>query len=706
MIPLRQVAFFISCAAIGVQATASSNLLSWEDARAKAKSVVDQMSIEQMVNLTTGTGWGSTCVGNTRPIGDDLFPVLCLQDGPIGPRLANNVTAGLSGITIAQTFDKAAFHDRGVYMGKEFRGKGINVQLGPCVDPMRSPWAGRLWEAFGEDPYLAGVATSETVKGIQSQNVAATIKHYIGNNQETNRTTSSIIIDDRSLHEVWLYPYARGVEAGSAMVMCSYNMLNGTYSCENEYTLTTILRDELGFQGATVADWGATHSTIDSANAGLDLSMPGEDDFAKNLTQAVKDGKVKKERLAEMAERVAATYYMLRQDAPDFPDTSINSTDPDSAPVVPVQDDHAKIVRESGAAAVVLLRNQDNVLPLDDSIRKIAIVGSDGGPNPGDINNCTDGVCDQGTLAMGYGSGVVTFPYLITPKEGIESLAGDNVEITYTYDDYDLEKAADISKDADVALVFANAEAGEGVDRANLSLWHNGDNLIKAVADANENTVVVIHAAGPVLMPWLDHPNIKAILWPGLPGQETGNSLADVLFGKVNPSGRLTYTVAKNEEDYSAHISKEAEFEYTEKLLVGYKWFEAKDIKPLFEFGFGLSYATFDYSDVKVTVDDKEEPKVKATLQVQNTGDVDGAEIPQAYISFPESAGEPPKLLRGFDKVHIESGNKEDVSFEFGKTELSIWDVSQRDWIVPSGEYTIHIGASSFDIRTTATFTL
>ncbi|KAL1928472.1 hypothetical protein VTP01DRAFT_2828 [Rhizomucor pusillus] len=696
--------------------------ISWDAAYKKAEALVNKMSLDQKVGLATGMGWEKTnCVGNTYASTDPDFPSLCLEDSPLGIRFGNNVSAGVSGINAAASFDKVQIRKRGEYIGEEAYGKGVHAILGPCVDVMRAPSAGRAWEAFGEDPYLAGIATIETVNGIQSRNVIATAKHFIGNNQEENRTASSSNIGKRALHEIWLWPYARAVEAGVGSVMCAYNLYNGTYACENEYTLNTVLKGELGFRGFVQSDWGATHSTAPAVNAGLDMTMPGDINmpdglsyFGANLTKAVKNGEVSEDRVTDMAVRIAAAWYKMGQDNKNFPETTLRAFNQSQSPYVPVQDDHATLIREMGAASTVLLTNKDSILPLNaKKLKSVAIIGSDAGPNPNGPNSCPDRGCDEGTLAMGWGSGTADFPYLVTPKEGIEKRLGKDVDLKYTYDDFDTDAAAELAKDADIALVFSNADSGEGYitvdgnegDRKNLTLWKNGDNLIKAVADVNENTVVVIHAVGPVLMPWIDHPNIKAIVWPGLPGQETGNSLADVLFGDVNPSGRLPYTIAKSEEDYPAEISHEFDVDYTEGLYVGYRHFDAKNIEPLFPFGYGLSYTNFTYSKLKVKKG-KGDKLVSATITIKNTGDVDGAEIPQAYITFPESAGEPFKNLRGFEKVFLKAGKSTKVTFEFSKTELSIWDESSEEWTVPSGEYTLQIGASSRDIRQTAKFTL
>ncbi|ORZ01291.1 glycoside hydrolase superfamily [Syncephalastrum racemosum] len=687
----------------------------WEEAYEKAEALVGKMSIEQKVNITTGTGRG-LCVGMSGSTTDPDFPALCLQDGPLGVRIADNITAGVSGITASQSWDKKALRKRGEYMGKEFYGKGVHAQLGPDVEVMRSPYAGRIFESFGEDPYLNGVAGVETVLGIQSEGVIAVIKHFVLNNQEHNRTTSSSTVDDRSLHEVWAWPFARAVEAGAGSVMCSYNKINGTYACESDGSLNKLLKSEMGFQGFVMSDWGATHSTVDAANNGLDMTMPGgEGYFGKNLTKAVEEGDVTEERLTDMAKRIVAAYYKMDQDDPDFPEVSLNSVNRTKAPMVDVQEDHAKLVRQLGAEATVLLLNKDEALPLPADLKKIAVLGVDAGPDPNGLNCGGDNglACNNGTLAMGWGSGSATFPYLISPYEGIKSRAGGDVEVVHSFDSWDTDAAQDLVRDVDVAIVCASSDSGEATvvdgnagDRNNLTLWHNGDKFIEAVADANEKTIVVIHATGPVTMPWIDHKNIKAVVWSGLPGQESGNSLADVLFGDVNPSGRLPYTIAKNEDDYPVHIDLHDTIDYKENLLVGYKWFDAKNIEPLFEFGFGLSYTNFSFSDLKVKTSDNEGELVSATVAVENTGDVDGAAVVQAYISFPESAGEPPKVLRGFDKVQIKRGHKDRVSFAFDKLSLSVYDVEKDDWVVPSGKYSIHIGASSRDIHQSTSFTL
>ncbi|CAO3696011.1 hypothetical protein G6F70_002472 [Rhizopus microsporus] len=697
------------------------NLRSWDEAYTMARTMVDRMSLEQKVNIATGVGWkNGPCVGNSYAISNPDFPSLCLQDAPLGVRFAYNVTSGVAGINAAASFDRNAIYERGVYMGQEFRGKGVHIQLGPAMNFMRSPEGGRGWESGGEDPFLMGVLAEQTVLGIQSQGVIATAKHYILNEQELHRTTGSSEADERTLHEIYLWPFARAIEAGVGSVMCSYNQVNGIFACENDYLLNTVLKGELGFKGFVQSDWSATMSTVDSANHGLDMTMPGDitmgsndSYFGKNLTDAVRAKKVPESRVTDMATRIVAAWYKLGQDK-GFPKTALDSFHLDKAPYINVQLDHYKLVRTMGAASTVLLKNS-GILPLNKSIKNVAFVGSDAAVNPDDINACDDHGCNKGTLAQGWGSGTAFFPYLVDPITGLTGALGKDVKFTKSLDDWNLDAAVAAAKDADVAFVFSSANSGEEYiivdgnvgDRNNLSLWNNGDNLIKAVADTNKNTVVVIHSVGPVLMPWIDHPNIKAVVWPGLPGQESGNSLADVVTGMVNPSGRLPYTIAKKASDYPLKPDPAHNVVYKEKLLMGYKWFDANNVTPLFPFGHGLSYTSFTYSGLTVkTVASGKSTKVSITVTIKNTGHLDGAEIPQLYLSFPESTNEPPKLLRGFEKVFIKAGKEKDVKFELTSTELSIWDTDSKSWVVPSGKFIAHVGASSRDIRQSTDFTL
>ncbi|KAK4518158.1 mRNA stability protein [Mucor velutinosus] len=710
----------------GIFKATKFQILSWDDAYNKARTLVQSMSIEQKVNITTGVGWGAAqCVGNSGRSTNPDFPELCLQDSPLGVRFADGVSSGVAGINAAASFDKKGIRRRGEYMASEFRAKGVNAQLGPSMNMMRAPQGGRNWEAFGEDPYLVGVAASETIRGIQSQGVMAVAKHLIGNEQETNRQLHSVHIDERTMQEVYLWPFARSVEADVASVMCSYNKINGVYACESDYAINHLLKGQLGFKGFVQSDWSATHSTVDSANNGLDMTMPGDitfnsgdSYFGKNLTKAVKMGTVREDRVTDMAMRIVAAWYKLGQDQ-DFPRPNFDSFRPEKGLHLDVQGDHRREIRQLGAASTVLLKNEGNILPLSAShIRKLSIIGSDAGPNPNGLN-CEDHGCANGHLAQGWGSGTANYPYLITPLDGIKHRTGNSITMTELLSDTDIGTAKKLASEADIAMVFVSANSGEEFitveghkgDRNHLNLWHDGDRLIEAVAEVNNNTIVVVHSVGPVLMDsWIKHPHIKAVVWPGLAGQESGNSLADILFGDVNPSGRLPYTIAHKLEDYPAKISNEMSFHYTEGIHVGYRWFDKHGIDPLFEFGYGLSYTRFEYTDAQVHVvhGDAQDPNVEVTasVMIKNVGQFDGAEIPQVYLSFPSVAENSPRLLRGFEKVFVPKGGQAPAVFTLKKTELSYFDINTHQWVVPKGEFVLHIGSSSRNIKHSQSFTL
>ncbi|KAI8075563.1 glycoside hydrolase superfamily [Thamnidium elegans] len=537
-----------------------------------------------IVSITTGVGWqNGLCVGNTYATTDPDFPGLCLQDAPLGVRLANNVTSGVAGINAAASFDK------------KFRGKGAYVQLGPAMNFIG-----------GEDLYLIGVLGSETIKGIQGQGVITTAKHFLLNEQEMNRHLSS---SD---------PFARSVEAGVGSIMCSYNLANGTYTCENEYLLNTVLKGEFGFKGFIHSDWGATYSTAESADGGLDMTMPcdvtmgsGGSFFGKNLTDAVNANQVSEDRATDMAMGIVATWFKV----------SLNSFDLESSPYVNVQEDHGILARKIASALV----------------RLIACVG--------------------GALAQAWDSGTAYISYLVDPLTGLTEAFDDHVQVQVSLNDWNLEEAAETAKDYEFALCFRTQ-----IQEKRLMLQ------IKAVADANKNTIVVIHSVVPALMPWINHPNIKAVLWSGLPGQESGNSLADLV------------TVKK-------------------KLFVGYKWFDHAKIEPLFPFGYGLSYTKFNYSQLKVETN----ASYGDSKQVVNEAT---ARKSFKRLSFPSIAGSPPKQLRGFEKILLQKGEKGTVDFKLGKTELSIYGAETESWVIPSGQFKLHIGASSRDIRKVAKFTL
>ncbi|OCB86078.1 hypothetical protein A7U60_g6976 [Sanghuangporus baumii] len=642
----------------------------WKTSYEKAARLVNQMSLIEKVNVTTGTGWQmGLCVGNTGTANNVKFPSLCLQDGPLGIRFADHATAFPAGVTVGATWNRDLMYQHGRLHGREARMKGVHVILGPAMGPLgRMPGGGRNWEGFGADPVLQGVAAYQTIKGIQEEGVVATAKHYILNEQEHFRqafewglpNALSVNIDDRTLHEIYLWPFAESVRAGVASIMCSYQMVNNSYACGNSKLLNGILKDELGFQGFVQSDWLAQRSGVASALAGLDMTMPGDglrwangdSLWGSHLTRSILNGSLPISRLNDMVTRIVAAYYQLNQDDPDrFPQEGPNfsswideqvgflhhgSGEGERGVVnkyVDVQgegeDAHGKLVRRIGAEAVTLLKNEDGILPLskdgsgltsESRKARVAIIGEDAGEGKGP-NYCKDRGCNQGTLAVGWGSGATEFPYLVTPESALRSSFDSNhVSITSYLTNF-MPPAGSI-EDQDLCLVFINADAGEGFivhdeisgDRTDLHPQKGGDRLVQNVAKrcgrGKGKTVVVMHSVGPVIVErWIDMREVKGLLFAHLPGQESGNSLADVLFGDVDASGRLPYTVGKSLKDYGKAgqimtipngIIPQQDFK--EGLYIDYRHFDKYMIAPRYEFGFGLSYTTFSYSDLNITL--------------------------------------------------------------------------------------------------------
>ncbi|KAJ7643791.1 glycoside hydrolase family 3 protein [Roridomyces roridus] len=714
---------------LAVSCNGQASQAEWDAAYAKARTAVAQMTLAEKVNISSGEYYLSRCIGNTNPVASINFPGFCLEDSPLGVRLASNVSAFPPAINAAATFNRTLMRERGVAMGAEFRGKGVNVALGPMMNLMRAPAAGRNWEGFGADPFLSGEGAFETIIGIQSQGVQATAKHFINNEQEHFRTTSTSNVDDRTQHELYSIPFLRSVQAGVVAVMCSYNQINGTYACENDKTINGILKGEFGFQGY----WGATHSTAPAVMAGLDASSTiifWQLFFGTALVSAVQNGSVPESRIDDMATRVLAAWYLLGQDS-GYPPVNFDSHNNNAADDqrVDVQGDHKVLIREIGKASTVLLKNVGGALPLR-KLTSIGIIGNGSGPNSRGLNGCPDSQCDDGVLAMGWGSGTASFPYLITPLDAITARAAeDGTTVSSTLSDTDLDAAATVATGKDVALVFITADSGESStvegnagDRNDLQAWHSGDALVQQVAKFNKNTIVVVNTVGPVVVEaWIDHPNVTALVWSGLPGQEAGNSVTDILFGAYNPSGRLPYTIGKSITDYSAQVIYTSSaailpIPYSEGLFVDYKHFDAAGITPRFEFGFGLSFTTFGYSKLEIQGTPHgggvpptgpgsslspflHDPIVTVKFTVKNTGSVAGHEIPQLYVALPASTASPPRMLKGFDSVFVEPGQSTQVTMQLSKFDFSFWNVVTQSWQVPDGKIGIAVGASSRDIR-------
>ncbi|EMD01113.1 glycoside hydrolase family 3 protein [Baudoinia panamericana UAMH 10762] len=633
-----------------------TGLGNWSEAYAQARAFVAQLTLTEKVNLTTGVGWeGEKCVGNNGAIPRLAFKAMCMEDSPLGVRNTDFNSAFPAGVTIAATWDRALFYQRGFGMGSEHRDKGVDVQLGPVVGPIgRSPEGGRNWEGFSPDPVLSGIGVFETVQGIQAAGVMACTKHYIGNEQEHFRQGSppaslggnaiSSNIDDITMHELYLWPFADAIRAGTASIMCSYNMINNSFACQNSYIQNYLLKDELGFQGFIMSDWSAQHSGVSSALAGLDQTMPGDEGFdsgnsywGANLTIAVLNGTVPQWRLDDMCVRImAAWYYVDRENnqVPDAPNFSAWTTDTFGYQHfyareaytqinwhVDVRDNHAQEIRAQAAAGTVVLMNKGS-LPLTGKEKLTAVFGSDASENQYGPNGCPDRGCDMGTLAMGWGSGTANFPYLVTPLEAIKAqVLSNGGAIEDVIDDYAYGQmtglARRVTQVGGACIAFGNADAGEGYitvdnnegDRNNLTAWHNFDSLVANVTSQCNNTIIVLHTVGPVLVDaWYQNPNVTAIVWAGIPGQESGNSITDILYGKVNPSGKTPFTWGNSRGSYgtdllyqpnNGNLAPQDNFE--EGVFIDYRFFDKTGETPIFEFGLGLSYTTFSYSNLRVT---------------------------------------------------------------------------------------------------------
>ncbi|KAI5921197.1 beta-glucosidase-related glycosidase [Camillea tinctor] len=742
----------------------------WEDAMAKAKAFVALLTLEEKKDMVTGTS--GPCVGNIIAIPRVGFPGLCLQDGPLSIRVADYASVFEAGVTAASTWDRDLLYERGYALGEEFKAKGAHIFLGPVAGPLgRSAYSGRNWEGFAADPYLTGIAMQETIKGVQDAGVQATAKHYIGNEQETQRNPTfltngttgevdqeavSANMDDRTFHELYLWPFANAAHVNCASFMCSYQRLNGSYACQNSKALNGVLKTELGFQGYVMSDWGGTHAGVAAIESGLDMDMPGGigaygmnwaagSFFGGNITQGVNNGTIDISRVDDMILRIMTPYYFLGQDK-DFPTVDpsgadLNTFSPRSTWIHEfnltgessrdVRGNHGEMIRRHGAEATILLKNVNNALPLK-APKSIAVFGNDAGDDTQGYLNQVD--FEYGTLSAGGGSGTGRLTYLITPLDAVKTRAAkDNALVQYWLNNT-LITSSEVSdlwipKTPEVCLVFLKTWAEEGADRAHLEVDWDGNEVVESVTKYCNNTVVVTHSSGINVLPFADNPNVTAILAAHYPGQESGNSIVDVLYGDVNPSGRLPYTIALNGTDYNAPPTTAVNTTgiddwqswFDEKLEVDYRYFDAHNISVRYEFGYGLSYTTFEMTDLSseaLATDITSEPEdlpilpggnpalwetlYNVTLTVTNTGDVDGATVPQLYVSFPEDttpSGTPPRQLRGFSKAFLAPGESQKVGFELMRRDISYWDIISQQWLIPAGDITLSAGFSSRDLK-------
>jgi len=678
----------------------------------RAHELLSVMTISQKDQLLVGTGdfqyYGaadeipgiaSLCIPN-QVFNDEGQG---LSDGQ------QNVTAFPSGMNDAATWDGNLAYTFGQTIGAEAWQKGINVWLAPGVDIGRVPMNGRTFEYYGEDPYLSGQTAVNVIKGAQSQHVIATVKHYAANDQETNRMTVSADVNERTFEEVSLPAFEAAVQQGGVgSVMCSYNRVNSVYACESPDVLNKYLKHQLGFTGYVMSDWGATHDTVNSANGGLDQEhniTPGSY-FGSALVTAVQNGQVSMSRFNDMVLRVLRS--MFRVGLFDHPATA----EPNGyAANVDTPQANAVAARLS-EEGTVLLKNSGGILPLTTTGQRIALIGSPAGAGATSVYN-----------GGGSGQVVSAAPKVVTPLQGIEQRAQANGDVVTYTDGSATQDAVAAAKAADIAIVYGYYTSSEGADIANLSLSSsycglfgclpgaaNQDQMIAAVAAANPHTIVVLNTGGPALMPWVDQ--VQGLLEAWYPGQQDGNAIAALLFGDVNPSGKLPMTFPKSMNDLPTQTPQQypgvsrpgdtvgPHVTYSEGLDVGYRWYDDKGIQPLFPFGYGLSYTNFSYRDLDVTEAASPTGTATVSFDVTNTGQRAGAEVPQLYIGTPANnyAQEPLKQLRGYAKVFLQPGQSAHVSLPVNLRAVSYWNVASHSWQPEAGCHPVLVGSSSRDI--------
>jgi len=628
------------------------------------------LELNDQAAITSGSDfWSSTAAGDV--------PAITLTDGPHGVRLrvpdAEDLLAGQPAtcfppaVASGSTWDPDLLRRMGEALAEECRAMGVQVLLGPGINLKRTPLGGRNFEYFSEDPLVAGVLAAAWVRGLQGGGVGASLKHFAVNSQETDRMRISADVDERSLRELYLRAFQRVVTTAQPWtVMCSYNRVNGVHASQNRWLLTEVLRDEWGFEGLVVSDWGAVVDRVEAVRAGLDLTMPGPDPAGDQaLIEAVNSGRLPAEALAQSADHVRSLVAKTTAAAPT------GGYDAGR---------HHALAREIAARGIVLLKNEGGLLPLGPD-QTIAVVGE----------------LARTPRYQGGGSSQMTPTRLDDALTAIEQSAQGKVRFTAN-----AAEAVELARGSDVAVVFAGTEQEtEGADRASLDLPADQRKLIAAVAAANPRTVVVLSNGGVVLTtPW--DRDVGALLEGWLLGQAGGSATADVLFGRVNPSGRLTETIPLRLEHHPSYLDFPGEaghVRYGEGIHVGYRGFDAREQDVAYPFGFGLSYTTFSYGEATATAN---EAGVDIRLRVANTGQRDGREVVQAYVSLPSSrVRRAPRELKAFAAVEIGAGETAEVVLHADRSDLAYWDVVLQRWAVEGGTYTIEVGASSRDIRST-----
>lgn len=663
--------------------------------REKLQELIGKMTLEEKASLCSGADFWHT--ESVERLG---IPAMMVSDGPHGLRKQDQEADHLgvndsikavcfpAGCGTAASFNRELITGMGEVLGEECQAEGVGVILGPAVNIKRSPLCGRNFEYYSEDPMVASEMAGALIKGVQSKNVGTSIKHFLANNQETRRMSSSSEVDERTLREIYLAAFEGAVSSQKPWtVMCSYNKINGTYAAEHKEALTDILRGEWGFDGFVVSDWGAVNNRVPDLEAGLDLEMPASGGINdKLIVDAVKEGRLEESVLDRAVERILNIVYRFEENRNE---SAVFDRDKDH--------EYAKKVAEE---TIVLLKNEDGLLPLSEK-EEIAFIGKyarqprfqGGGSshiNSHKVTGAWDVVKDWGniTFAEGY---------------------GDQEDVT---DEALIAEAVEKAGKAKAAVIFAglpDAFESEGFDRSHMGMPNCQNELINRVAAVQPNTIVVLHNGSPVEMPWADQ--VKGIVEAYLSGQAVGAAVVDILFGKVNPSAKLPETFPYKLEDnpsYLYYLGEGDKVEYREGVFVGYRYYDTKKMDVRFPFGYGLSYTTFAYSNLKLSAAQiKDTDTLTVSVDVTNTGSMAGKEVVQLYVSDVESTViRPVKELKGFDKVDLQPGETKTVTFTLGKRAFAYWNTQIHDWHVESGEFRILVGKSSRDIQLEETVTV
>jgi beta-glucosidase len=710
---------------LGLPSTAAADGLPWMNtalsAQQRSDLLIGAMSLDQKIQqIAMKPVANSNIPGcdfssggrHVEGIPELAIPTLRMTNGPFGGgdcAVAPTATGLTSALTVASSWDAAVSTAWGNIIGEETRASAHNVLLTPGINLGRIANAGRNFEYFGEDPYLAGTMAVAQVKAVQSWGVQSVAKHYAANEQETGRNTMNTVVDDKTMHELYLLPFEMTIqEANLAAVMCSYPHLNGVYACENKQLLTDWLRGDLGFKGYVMSDRGATHSTAPAIKAGLDLEFASPKWFTPELIhQALDAGTLTIADINQQLDRRFTVMFELGQ----F-DHPINSLTPIDFAA------NGKRVQAIGEQGSVLLKNKDHALPLKaGSLGSVALIGAPTFAGQAKFNS-------QGPS----NTIVVTAPYTVTPEQGLNNALhtlGSHATVTYN-NASDVSAAAALAAASDVAVVMVGDISREGVDRTTLSLpvtdGVDQNALVAAVVAANPNTIVVLKNGGPVLLPWLA--TVPAVLEAWYPAQEDGNIVANLLFGIDNPSGKLPITFPTQErEGANATVAQWPGVDpdgagplpltatYSESLQMGYRWYDANNVKPAFAFGYGLSYTDFEISKLVVTPKKTDgTKKIKVQFVIKNTGHTAGAEVGQVYLGLPASANQPPKRLVGFEKVTLNPGEKKTVTVTIDPASsnhpMSTWDTAANAWKTVDGDYTVYVGNASDNVPLRETITV